>query len=30
MEIILGKTSGFCHGVKNAVDKSIDELKQSK
>lgn len=30
MEIIIGKTSGFCFGVKNAVDKTIEELKNSK
>lgn len=30
MEIIIGKTSGFCHGVKNAVDKAAEEVKQSK
>ena len=29
MEIIIGKTSGFCHGVKNAVDKANEELEQS-
>jgi len=29
MEIIIGKTSGFCFGVKNAVDKAIEELKNS-
>lgn len=29
MEIKIGKTSGFCHGVKNAVDKAIEELEQS-
>ena len=28
MEIIIGKTAGFCYGVKNAVEKSIDELKK--
>lgn len=28
MEIIVGKTAGFCYGVKNAVEKSEDELKQ--
>lgn len=27
MEIIVGKTAGFCYGVKNAVDKSEEELK---
>lgn len=30
MEIIIGKTSGFCHGVKNAVDKASEEVEQSK
>lgn len=29
MEIIIGKTSGFCHGVKSAVDKAAEELEQS-
>lgn len=29
MEIIIGKTSGFCHGVKNAVDNATKELEQS-
>lgn len=29
MEIIIGKTSGFCHGVKNAVDKATEEIEQS-
>jgi 4-hydroxy-3-methylbut-2-enyl diphosphate reductase len=29
MEIIVGKTSGFCHGVKNAVDKATEEINQS-
>ena len=29
MEIIIGKTSGFCHGVKNAVDKAIEEVEQA-
>ena len=29
MEIIIGKTSGFCFGVKNAVDKAIEELENS-
>ena len=27
MEIVVGKTAGFCYGVKNAVDKSEEELK---
>ena len=30
MEIIIGKTSGFCHGVKNAVDNALKEVKESK
>lgn len=30
MEIIVGKTSGFCFGVKNAVDKTEAELKTEK
>lgn len=30
MEIILGKTAGFCFGVKNAVDKAEEELKKGK
>jgi len=30
MEIIIGKTSGFCHGVKNAVDKATEEAGSSK
>lgn len=29
MEIIIGKTSGFCHGVKNAVDKATEEVDKS-
>lgn len=29
MEIIVGKTAGFCYGVKNAVDKT-KELVQNK
>ena len=29
MEIIVGKTSGFCFGVKNAVDQAFEELKNS-
>lgn len=28
MEVIVGKTAGFCYGVKNAVEKSIEELKK--
>ena len=30
MEIIIGKTSGFCHGVKNAVDQATHEVEKSK
>ena len=30
MEIIIGKTAGFCYGVKNAVEKSTEELKKEK
>lgn len=30
MEIIIGKTSGFCHGVRNAVDNAKKEIEQSK
>lgn len=29
MEVIVGKTSGFCYGVKNAVDKAKEELKDT-
>jgi len=29
MEIIIGKTAGFCFGVKNAVTKAKDELEKS-
>jgi len=29
MEIIIGKTSGFCFGVKNAVDKATEEVENS-
>lgn len=29
MKIIIGKTSGFCYGVKNAVDKASEELDNS-
>lgn len=29
MEIIIGKTSGFCYGVKNAVNKATEELENS-
>ena len=30
MEIILGKTAGFCYGVKNAVEKAETYAKQQK
>ena len=30
MEIILGKSSGFCFGVKNAIDGTEKELKNNK
>lgn len=30
MEIIVGKTSGFCFGVKNAVNKTEEEVKKCK
>ncbi len=30
MEVIVGKTAGFCYGVKNAVDKATNELENSK
>ena len=30
MEIIVGKTAGFCYGVKRAVDGSIMQLENSK
>lgn len=30
MNIIIGKTAGFCFGVKNAVDNTIKELKKGK
>ncbi len=29
MEIIIGKTSGFCYGVKNAVEKTKQELEKT-
>lgn len=29
MKIILGKTAGFCFGVKNAIDKTLEELESS-
>ena len=28
MEVIVGKTAGFCYGVKNAVDKATEELEK--
>ena len=30
MEIIVGKTAGFCYGVKRAVDGSIEEINKNK
>ena len=30
METSVGKTSGFCYGVKNAVDKTNDVLEKDK
>ena len=30
MQIIIGKTAGFCFGVKNAVDNTIEELNKGK
>ena len=30
MEILLGKTAGFCYGVKRAVDGSIEQLEKNK
>ena len=30
MELIVGKTAGFCYGVKRAVDGAKKELKQNK
>ena len=30
MEIIVGNTAGFCYGVKNAVEKTLEELKKDK
>lgn len=30
MEIIIGKTAGFCYGVKRAVEGSIEEIKKQK
>ena len=29
MEIIIGKTSGFCYGVKTAVDQATEEVESS-
>ena len=29
MEIILGKTAGFCYGVRNAVQKTEEKLKEN-
>ena len=29
MELIIGKTAGFCFGVRNAVDKTYEQLKSS-
>ena len=29
MEIIIGKTAGFCYGVKRAVEGSIEEIKRT-
>ena len=29
MEVIIGKTSGFCFGVKNAVDKATEEIENA-
>ena len=30
MEIIIGKTAGFCYGVKRAVDGALEESKKNK
>ena len=30
MEVIVGKTAGFCFGVKNAVTKAINEAEKAK
>ena len=30
MEIIVGKTAGFCYGVKNAVDKTKESVQKQK
>lgn len=29
MEVIVGKTAGFCYGVKNAVDNATEEIKKN-
>ena len=29
MEIMVGKTAGFCYGVKNAVDNATEELESN-
>ena len=29
MEIILGKTAGFCYGVKNAIDESKKDINKN-
>ena len=30
MEIIVGKTAGFCYGVKNATDKTMQILEENR
>ena len=30
MEIMIGKTAGFCYGVKRAVDGAIEEIHNAK
>ena len=30
MEILVGKTAGFCYGVKRAVDGSIEQIENYK
>lgn len=30
MEILVGKTAGFCYGVKRAVEGAKSEIKESK
>ena len=30
MEVIVGKSAGFCYGVKRAVDKSLEDTKNIK